>query len=73
MADVSQTQVEEALKTFIDPYLETDLVSAKAIKDIKIDGGKVTVDVVLGYPADGYKAELGGKLKEKVEALDGSH
>jgi len=71
MADVSQTQVEEALKTFIDPYLETDLVSAKAIKDIKIDGGKVTVDVVLGYPADGYKAELGGKLKEKVEALDG--
>ena len=71
MADVSQTQVEEALKTFIDPYLENDLVSAKAIKDIKIDGDKVTVDVVLGYPADGYKAELGAKLKEKVEALDG--
>jgi len=71
MADVSQTQVEEALKTFIDPYLESDLISAKAIKDIKIDGDKVTVDVVLGYPADGFKAELSGKLKEKVEALDG--
>ena len=71
MADVSKTQVEEALKTFIDPYLESDLVSAKAIKDIKIDGDKVTVDVVLGYPADGYKAELSSKLKEKVEAVDG--
>ncbi len=71
MADVSQTQVEEALKTFIDPYLESDLVSAKAIKDIKIDGDKVTVDVVLGYPADGFKAELSSKLQEKVEALDG--
>ena len=41
MADVSQTQVEDALKTYIDPYLETDLVSAKAIKNIKID--KITV------------------------------
>ncbi|NNF96202.1 MAG: iron-sulfur cluster carrier protein ApbC [Halobacteria archaeon] len=71
MADVPQTQVEEALKTFIDPYLESDLISAKAIKDIKIDGDKVTVDVVLGYPADGFKAELSSKLKEKVEALDG--
>ena len=71
MADVSQTQVEEVLKTYIDPYLETDLVSAKAIKDIKIDGSKVSVDVVLGYPADGFKAELSSKLKEKVEALSG--
>jgi len=71
MADVSQTQVEDALKTYIDPYLETDLVSAKAIKNIKIDGSKVSVDVVLGYPANGYLAELSSKLKEKVEALDG--
>lgn len=71
MADVSQSQVEEALKSYIDPYLESDLVSAKAIKNIKIDGDKVTVDVVLGYPADGFKAELSDKLKEKVEALDG--
>ncbi|MCG6936195.1 MAG: iron-sulfur cluster carrier protein ApbC [Proteobacteria bacterium] len=71
MADVSQTQIEEALKGYIDPYLETDLVSAKAVKDIKIDAGKVVVDVVLGYPAEGFKAELAGKLKEKVESVDG--
>ena len=70
MADVSKNQIEEALKTYIDPNLETDLVSAKAIKNINIDGDKVSVDVVLGYPANGYKAELGSKLKEKVEALD---
>ena len=49
MADVSQTQVEEALKTFIDPYLETDLVSAKAIKDIKaiINKGSSRIDIIL--------------------------
>ena len=71
MADVSRTQIEEALKDYIDPYLETDLVSAKAIKDITVDDGKVTVDVVLGYPADGFKAELAATLKETIEALAG--
>ena len=31
MADVAQSQIEEALKTYIDPYLEADLVSSKAV------------------------------------------
>jgi ATP-binding protein involved in chromosome partitioning len=71
MADVSQQQVETALKAVIDPYLEQDLVAAKAIKNIAVDGGKVTVDVELGYPAKGYVADLSAKLKEKVAAIAG--
>ena len=71
MADVTQQAVEEKIKSYTDPYLEKDLVSSKVIKDIKIDGGKVTVDIVLGFPAEGYKATLAGKLKELVEAIDG--
>ena len=69
MADVAQTQIEEAIKGYIDPYLENDLVTAKAIKDIKIDGDKVTVDVMLGFPAGGYKNDLVAALKEKAEIL----
>lgn len=71
MADVSQTQIEDALKQVTDPNMEKDLVSAKAVKDIKIDGDKVSVDIVLGYPAAGYKDKLASELKEKVEAIDG--
>ncbi len=71
MADVSQQQVETALKAVIDPYLEQDLVAAKAVKNIAVDGGKVTVDVELGYPAKGYVADLSAKLKEKVAAIAG--
>jgi ATP-binding protein involved in chromosome partitioning len=71
MADVAQTQIEDAIKGYIDPYLEQDLVSAKAVKDIKIDGDKVAVDVVLGFPADGYKNDLIARLKEKIESVDG--
>src|SRR3989344_5498525 len=71
MADVSQQQVETALKEVIDPYLEQDMVAAKAVKKITVDGGKVTVDVELGYPAKGYVATLASKLKEKVSAIAG--
>jgi ATP-binding protein involved in chromosome partitioning len=71
MADVSQLQVETALKEVIDPYLEQDLVSAKSVKNIKVDGGTVAVDIVLGYPAKGSQAELAAKLKEKVAAIGG--
>ncbi len=69
MADASQ--VESALKEYVDPYLQKDLVSTKCVKDIKVDGDKVTVEVVLGFPAEGYKADLAAKLKAKVEGLDG--
>ncbi|MFO7604404.1 MAG: iron-sulfur cluster carrier protein ApbC [Gammaproteobacteria bacterium] len=71
MAELTQQQVEEQIKTYIDPYMEKDLVTTKSIKDIQIDGGKVTVDVVLGFPAEGYKAELASQLKALVESLDG--
>ena len=71
MAEVSQAQVEDAIKMYIDPYLEGDLVSNKALKNINIDGDRVAVDIELGFPADGYKNDLAAKLKEKVEAIDG--
>jgi len=66
---VTQSQVETALKEVIDPYLEKDLVSAKAVKNIAVDGAKVAVDVVLGYPAKGSKDALAARLKEKIAAL----
>ena len=71
MVDLAQSQVETALKEVIDRYTEKDLVSSKAIKRIAVDGGKVTVDVQLGYPAKGYHSELAQQIKDKVMALDG--
>ena len=71
MAEVSQLQVETALKEVIDPYLEQDLVSSKCVKKIGVDAGKVSVDVVLGYPAKGSRDSLAAKLKEKVAAIAG--
>ena len=68
---VTKEQIESAIKQFIDPYLEKDLVTAGAIKDIAIDGGNVKVKVVLGYPAFGYMDAMAEHLKGKIGAVDG--
>jgi ATP-binding protein involved in chromosome partitioning len=71
MAEVTQQQIETRLKDYIDPYLEADLVSTKSVRNILVEGDQVVVDVVLGFPAAGYKDALAAKLKEMVESLDG--
>ena len=69
MAD--KQQVETAIKEYIDPYLQKDLVSAKAVKNIEIEDGTVTISVTLGYPSKGYNDILSNELKNKISALDG--
>ncbi|MDT8452696.1 MAG: iron-sulfur cluster carrier protein ApbC [Gammaproteobacteria bacterium] len=68
---VTQEQIESAIKQYIDPYLERDLVSAGAVKDIKIDGDAVNVKIVLGFPAFGYIEKLASELKKIIEAVEG--
>jgi ATP-binding protein involved in chromosome partitioning len=71
MSSVTREQVETAIKQYIDPCLQQDLVSAKCIKNIAIDGDKAVVDVVLGFPAKGHEAELVSGVEEQVTGIDG--
>ncbi|RKZ77551.1 MAG: iron-sulfur cluster carrier protein ApbC [Candidatus Parabeggiatoa sp. nov. 1] len=71
MADISRDLVETAIKEYIDPYLQKDLVSAKVVKNIQIEGNTVTVDLTFGYPTKGYNETLTNQLKAKIGALDG--
>ncbi len=64
-------QVEEKLKEFIDPYLETDLVSARCVKNVQVDGSKAIVDIELGFPHQGYEQELSEKLTTLLTEIDG--
>ena len=39
------------LKELIDPNTKQDLITTRSVKNIKVDGGTVSLDVELGYPA----------------------
>jgi ATP-binding protein involved in chromosome partitioning len=71
MVGVSQQQIETALKEYIDPYLQKDLVSAKTVKNIQIEGDTVTVDLAFGYPSKGYDEILTKQLQAKINAIAG--
>ncbi len=60
---IPQESVINALKTVQDPDLHKDLVTLGLIKNLKIDGSKVSVTVELTTPA----CPLKGKIKSDVE------
>jgi len=71
MSELTREQIEQAIKGYVEPHLEQDLVEAKAIKDVAIDGADVKVTIELGFPVDGIKDGLVAAVKEKVESVAG--
>jgi len=43
-------QVTEVLRTVIDPNTGRDLVSTRSARNVRVDGGDVSLEVELGYP-----------------------
>ncbi len=71
MSDVTKEQIEQALAEVQDKYLQQDLVSAGAVREIKIAGDAVDVALELGYPANGYHEELTDSVRARLQQLDG--
>ena len=71
MVAIEKADIEELLKTFIDPNVETDLVSAKSVKAIAVDGANVRVKLELGYPARRYLEELKEAVTSHLKTFEG--
>ena len=48
---LTESQVQAALKTVVDPNTGKDLIASRCIRNIKVSGNDVSLDVELGYPA----------------------
>ena len=60
---ISQELVLRALSSVQEPELGGDLVSRKMIKDLKLDGGRVSFSVELTTPACPMKEKVGADVK----------
>jgi ATP-binding protein involved in chromosome partitioning len=63
---VTVENIQNALKSVIDPNTGKDLISSKSAKNIKVDGSDVSLDVVLAYPA---KSQIDLIRKAVIDAL----
>ena len=68
---ISELQVQTALKEAIDPNTKKDFVTSKAVRNIKIDGNNVSLDVILGYPAKSVLAEIKTLVTNKLKTIPG--
>ncbi|MDF3832498.1 iron-sulfur cluster carrier protein ApbC [Cupriavidus basilensis] len=57
-------QVTEVLRTVIDPNTGRDLVSTRSARNVRVEGGDVSLEVELGYPG---KSQL-EPIREQVAA-----
>ncbi len=64
MTNVKQSDIEAILRTWIEPHLGMDLVTANCIHSILCEGA-IEINVELGFPCDTYKSEL----KQNLQAL----
>src|SRR5574340_40418 len=70
---ISEADVQAALKNLVDPNTRKDFVSGKSVKNIKISGNDVSLDIVLGYPAKSVWDEIRAMVEAHLKAaLPGS-
>jgi ATP-binding protein involved in chromosome partitioning len=68
---VSVEQVSAALAGVVDPNTGKDLVASKSARNVRVDGGHVSVDVELGYPALSQVDLIRRMTIEALRALPG--
>ena len=54
----TEADVQNALKNLTDPNTKKDFVSSKSVKNIKVAGADVSLDILLGYPAKSVLDEI---------------
>jgi ATP-binding protein involved in chromosome partitioning len=63
---VTPELVQATLKNLVDPNTAIDFVTAKNVKNLRVENGEIYLDIVLGYPA---KSQFDSIRKSVINAL----
>ena len=66
----TREQIEQSLKSIIDPHTELDLVSGNSVKDINVDGDHVKIQINLGYPAKSWHQQLVNSITTIIDGAE---
>jgi ATP-binding protein involved in chromosome partitioning len=65
---ITEADVQSALKQLTDPNTKKDFVSGKSVKNIKVEGNDVSLDILLGYPAKSVWDEIKALVENHLRA-----
>ncbi|MDA7960969.1 MAG: iron-sulfur cluster carrier protein ApbC [Gammaproteobacteria bacterium] len=70
MTALTRDAIEQKLKGVIDPHTGKDLLASRAVKDIHTGDGGARIEIVLGYPAKSWEAELAAMVRDAVGEVE---
>ena len=68
---LTDKDVLDAVAELIDPVTGRNFVEAKSAKNVKVEGERVSLDIVLGYPARGVIESVRTLVTERLKKLPG--
>jgi ATP-binding protein involved in chromosome partitioning len=68
---ITQEQIHDVLKEAIDPNTGKDFFATKSARNIRVEGGDVSLEIELGYPARTQIDPIRRLVAQKLRALPG--
>lgn len=66
-----RAQIEASLRHYIEPHLQCDLITAKAVKELRVDAGRITLTLALGFPCRSWRDDLRNSLQFLLQKIAG--
>ena len=71
MSDSLKKDVEACLAAIHEPHLDTDLMSARTVRSLTVEGDRATLELDLGFPCGDAGQALAERIQTAVQAIDG--
>jgi|YelNatPaOPRAMG01_1025707.scaffolds.fasta_scaffold00361_23 Mrp family chromosome partitioning ATPase len=71
MAAISEKQIMEALRRVIDPEIQRNIVDLNMVRDLKVEGGKVSFTLALTIPECPLRDQLAQDARSAIQGLPG--
>jgi ATP-binding protein involved in chromosome partitioning len=65
----TETDVQNAMKQLTDPNTKKDFVAGKSVKNVKISGNDVSLEILLGYPAKSVWGEIQAMVEGHLQSV----
>jgi ATP-binding protein involved in chromosome partitioning len=68
---ITEQDVQSALKDVVDPNTGKDLIATRSVKNLKLSGADVSLDIELGYPGKSQVEPIRQLVGTRLRALSG--
>jgi ATP-binding protein involved in chromosome partitioning len=68
---ITEPDIHSALRELIDPVTNENYVDGKSVKNLKIEGSDISLEIVLGYPAKSLIEQIRKQVMARMKQLPG--